>query len=113
MQIKDSKYHKVWKVEVNDHGFVKVKLGDSRKNKDGEYENWSWFNVNFVGNCKEKAKTLNEGDTITIDSGIIAKREYNGNYYDDITVFAYTITSESTSQPAPPSADIPDDDIPF
>lgn len=92
MQIKDSRYHKVWKKEEK-NGFTKLNLGDSRKNKDGEYENWTWFDVLIVGRAKNTP--VNEGDTITINSGLISKRKYNEKYYDDIVVFDFEVTKQA------------------
>ena len=88
MQIKDSKYHKVWK-KKEQNGFTKLDLGDSKKNKDGSYTNWSWFNVTVLGNAKNVE--VNEGDTIEIKSGIVSKRKYNDKYYDDVIIFEMEI----------------------
>jgi hypothetical protein len=70
MQISNSKFLKVWKVTVED-GRKKVNLGDSKKNQDGTYTNWTWFFCNLLGNAK--GIQVNEGDTITIKSGKLDK----------------------------------------
>ena len=84
MQIANSKFHKVWKVTL-ENGFKKVDLGDSRKLKDGGFENWSWFGVSLVGNAKNVH--IDEGDTITIISGQVQKRKYEGKFYDNVVIF--------------------------
>ena len=89
MQIKDSKYHKVWKV-VEENGMKKVDLGDSKKNQDGTYENWSWFGCLLVGNAKDVE--VQEGDTVTIKSGLVQKRKYKDKYYDNVVIFAIEVT---------------------
>ncbi len=91
MQIKDSRFHKVWEVKV-ENGFKKVKLGDSRKLKDGTFENWSWFDVAFVSSAQ--GLQVEEGDTITIISGQVQKRKYEGKYYDNVVVFEAEITQK-------------------
>ncbi len=95
MQIKDSRFHKVWEVKV-ENGFKKVKLGDSRKLKDGTFENWSWFDVAFVSNAQ--SLQVEEGDTITIISGQVQKRKYEGRYYDNVVVFDAEITQKNNNQ---------------
>ncbi len=96
MQIKDSRFHKVWKVEEK-NGFKKIQLGDSKKEKDGNYSNWSWFDVTLVGNAKNQE--INEGDTITILSGRCDKRKYNDKFYDDVVIFEFEVTRRSESNP--------------
>ena len=50
MQIQNSRYHKVW--EIEDKGnYSKVKLGDSKKDKEGNYTNCTW-NVILVGKAR-------------------------------------------------------------
>ena len=92
MQIKDSKYHKVWKVEEK-NGIKKVNLGDSKKNKDGSYDNWTWFDCMLVSSAKEV--DIQEGDTITIVSGLVQKRKYEGKYYDNVVIFDLEVTKKS------------------
>jgi len=92
MQIKDSRYHKVWDV-TEKNGFTKLNLGDSKKNKDGEYDNWTWYDVTLVGNAKNV--TVNKGDTITIVSGQFNLRKYEGKYYNDIVVFELEVTKRA------------------
>lgn len=91
------KYLKVWKVEVKDKVVV-ANLGDSKKNKDGTYENWTWFNVAFVGQAKELASTLNEGDLIEIINGQITQAKDKTDpkkYYNNIVVFEFDLMQRS------------------
>jgi hypothetical protein len=92
MQIKDSKYHKVWKIEEK-NGMKFIDLGDSKKNKDGSYDNFSWFRCMLVTNAKQIE--LTEGDTITIISGIVNKRKYEGKYYDNVVIFDLEVTKKA------------------
>jgi hypothetical protein len=96
MQIKDSRYHKVWKVK-EENGFKKVDLGDSKKKQDGGYDNWTWFDVTLVGGAK--GTPINEGDTITINSGLITQRKYNNKYYNDVVIFDFEVTRQSDQAP--------------
>ncbi len=91
------KFKKVWKVEEK-NGFTKINLGDSKKNKDGSYSNWTWFDCTLMGNAKNVR--LNEGDTIEVTSGVINQREYNGKYYNDIVLFEIEVTGNA--QPKQP-----------
>ncbi len=63
-------YKTVWKVDVQEK-VVKVDIGDSKKNTDGTYTNWTWFGVAFVGKAKELASTLQRKDQIEIINGMI------------------------------------------
>jgi hypothetical protein len=57
-------YAKVWAIEDN-KGFIKGRVSTSSKTQDGDWENDNWF-VAFSKNCSEKAKGLQEGDSIFI-----------------------------------------------
>jgi hypothetical protein len=89
------KYLKVWKIEEK-NGFLKVDLGDSKKNKDGSYENWTWFNCTLMGNAKTANISVN--DVVEIKSGIISKRKYNEKYYDDIVIFDIEVMQRQGNQ---------------
>ncbi len=78
------KYLKVWKIKEN-NGYTKLDLGDSQKQRDGSYKNWSWFDCLLVGNAKNLQ--VQERDTIEIKSGLISQREYNGKWYNEIVIF--------------------------
>lgn len=94
MQIKDSRFHKVWKIEVDQNGRKKVNLGDSKKNQDGTYSNWTWFYCNLVGNAK--GVQLQEGDTVTIVNGKMEMYKTNeGIYKNSITIFDIEVTSKA------------------
>lgn len=84
MQIKDSRFHKVW--EIEDKGnFSKVKLGDSKKDKDGNYTNCTW-NAILVG--KAQQENVSQNDTINIVSGqIFQDKGEDGKYYTNVTIF--------------------------
>ena len=117
MQIKDSRFHKVWEVK-NQNGFTKVNLGDSKKNKDGGYDNFTWFDCLLVGNAKNVQ--LNKGDTITVVSGQITKRKYNGKFYDDMVIFELEVTKRAEVNPVQSDSGLgdfqaleDDDSIPF
>ena len=105
------KYLKVWEVK-EENGFKKVNLGDSRKNKDGEYDNWTWFDCTLVSSAKEVE--IQKGDTIEIKNGLIAKRKYKDKYYDDVVLFDIEVMKKGTEAPkqeAPKEAQ--PDDLPF
>lgn len=91
MQIKDSRFHKVWEIK-EDKGFKKLNLGDSKKNKDGGYDSWTWFDVTLVGNAKNTP--VDKGDTITINSGLFTQRKYKDKYYNDIVIFDFEVTKK-------------------
>ena len=111
--MKNSKFHRVWKVE--EKGNMKlVDLGDSKKEKDGSYTNWNWFKTMFVGKAKDL--DIEEGDTITIISGLVQKRKYEGKYYDNVVIFEAEITKKAEDKEIKESdfaAVDDDDDIPF
>lgn len=97
MQIKDSKFHKVWKVELDQNGRKKVNLGDSKKNQDGSFNNWTWFFCNLVGNAK--GVHIDEGDTITIKNGKIEMyKTQSGEYKNSITIFDIEVTAKGNQQ---------------
>ena len=111
MQIKDSRYHKVWEVK-EENGIKKVNLGDSKKNKDGSWDNWTWFDCMLVGDAKKVE--INKGDTITINSGQVQKRKYKGKYYDNVVLFNIEVTDKSDEiDPGDFESVEEDDSIPF
>jgi len=62
------KYLKVWKIEEKS-GYTFLNLGDSRKDKNGVYENCTWFGCILLGKASEK--TFNEGDLVEVKSAQI------------------------------------------
>ncbi|MCP4264381.1 MAG: hypothetical protein GY777_02200 [Candidatus Brocadiaceae bacterium] len=93
MQIKDSRYHRVWKIEVDQNGRKKINISDSKKNQDGTYTNWTWAFCNLVGNAK--GIQVNEQDTITITNGKIEQyKTQAGEYKNSITIFDFEVTAK-------------------
>lgn len=93
MQIQDSKFHKVWKIEVDQNGTKKVDLGDSKKQQDGTYFNWTWKWCKLVGNAK--GIQVDEGDTITIKSGKLDQyKDKDGNYRNSVTIFDFEVSAK-------------------
>ena len=84
MRIQNSRYHKVW--EIEDKGnYSKVKLGDSKKDKEGNYTNCTW-NAILVGKAHQAGVFQN--DTINILSGqIFQDKGRDGKYYTNVTIF--------------------------
>jgi hypothetical protein len=79
----------VYKVEQK-MGIVKATLSTGEKKQDGNYENSSWF-VAFVGNCKDKARRLEDKDRITVTKAKMTN-VYNKEHkkaYLNFTVFAF------------------------
>ena len=82
-------YLRVWKVEEKKN-IVVADLGDSRKTKDGDYENWTWFRSAFVGDAKDKASNLSERDLINVTGGQISMRKADdGKYYPNLVIFDF------------------------
>lgn len=97
------KFLKVW--EVEDKGSLKlVNLGDSRKNRDGSYDKWTWFKCAFVGKAKDLP--IKKGDTIEIVSGIIYQEKYNDKWQTRVTIFDANVTAATGSSGF-------EDDVPF
>ena len=117
-----SKFSKVWKVEVKEK-VVLLDLGESKKNQDGTYDNWTHFRCACLGGCLDKARTLGEGDTIEITSGGFGKQksEKDGKWYDNILIFDFEVVSKGSNAQQAPSGgtyqpilnDDLSDDLPF
>lgn len=109
MDIK-GKFLKVWKVEEN-NGYVKLNLGDSVKNKDGTYDNWTWFDCALFGEAAKKA--FFKGDLVEVTSGIIYQEKYNEKWYTRIKIFHIHHIDQSgnrleeTAAAAPTAAESP------
>lgn len=111
------KYLKAWKVD--DKGSYKlVDLGDSEKNKDGTYKNFTWYRCLFVSNAA--ALHINEKDTIEVLSGKITMEKYNDKWNPKVVVFDVAVIASTGSQPEySPKTDPKyngggfEDDIPF
>ena len=107
----DKSYLKIWKVEDKGNCF---KATASTGKKDKRTEAWvnSNWNVTFVGECLEQAKTLKVGDKVTIISGIIENvwdKEKSRNWLN-VVVFKIEC-DENNSNVA--TEDDDDDVLPF
>ena len=81
-------YVKIWKIDPQPR-YVKAQVSTSRKDKDGQYVNSSWF-ANFVGQCAGDAENLSRGDSIKVLSGNIEnKKTEDGKIYTNVTIFAF------------------------
>lgn len=90
---------KVWEVTEN-NGFIKVSCSTGRKkNKDSDEWINSYWNLGFVGNCKEAAKGLQKGDVIVAtEFQVEHTKAKDDKYYTNITVFAFTVEGQKPQQ---------------
>ena len=102
------KYLKVWKVK-KENGFTKLDLGDSQKQKDGTYMNYTWFDCALMGKAKEFE--VKEKDVIEIKSGLISQRKYKDKYYNNIIIFEAEIMKAAEKTEAPQENNEPN--LPF
>ena len=115
MQI-TGKYLKVWKVKTSNTGHPILDLGDSEKQRDGTYKNWTWFGCLCVGKAKDIQ--VGEKDTIEILSGKISMDEYNGKWNPKVIIFEMNVTNRASAPQgqnnyqSQNSAEF-EDDIPF
>ncbi len=92
------KYLKAWKIEDKGN-FKLVDLGDSDKERDGSYKNFTWFRCLFVSNAAQLQ--INEKDTIEVKSGKITMEKYQDKWSPKVVVFdAEIIASTNPSQGA-------------
>jgi hypothetical protein len=89
------RFMKAWKVEKSAN-YTKVDLGDSRKNKEGTYDKFTWFGVMFVGDAHKL--NIAEGDTVEIVSGQIYQEKYQDKWYTRITVFDAVVTKNEKKE---------------
>ena len=89
------KYLKAWKIDRKEN-FQLVDLGDSTKNKDGSYANFTWYRCLFVSSASQLP--INEKDTIEVKSGIITMEKYNDKWSPKIVVFEAEIIASTGSQ---------------
>ncbi|MDB4302113.1 hypothetical protein N9924_00960 [bacterium] len=116
----NGKYLKVWK-KKEQNGYVKLDLGDSKKNKDGTYTNWTWFDCLVVG--KASNVMVNENDTIEIISSQISQEKFNDKWYTKVVIFEMSnMSSEKPQEQKPetnefnsfkPTEEDPNDPCPF
>ena len=85
------KYLKVWKKQEQ-NGFIKLDLGDSTKQKDGTYHNFTWFGCALMGKAKDVQ--INEGDVVEIKSGIVEQNKFNDKWYTNIKIFELEVTGK-------------------
>jgi len=91
------KYLKAWKIEEKGN-FKLVDLGDSDKNQDGTYKNFTWFRCLFVSSAAQLQ--INEKDTIEVKSGKITMEKYQEKWYPKVVVFeAEIVASTGVSTP--------------
>ena len=84
-----SKYVKVW--DTNFEGkFPSANISSSKKDKEGNWENSSW-RASFFGNAKDKAMSLERGDTNEITQGGVTNKydKENQKTVIDITAAVY------------------------
>lgn len=96
--LSEVKFVKVWNVEDKGN-FVKAKLQTSEKKQDGSYENSDWFAA-FVGNAASMARSLSNGDQITITKGKLSN-VYNKDKkvsYLNMAVFDFEITKSAAKK---------------
>ncbi len=109
------KYLKAWKIE-NKGSFKLVDLGDSDKNQDGSYNNFTWFRCLFVS--KAAQLQINEKDTIEIKNGKMTMEKYQDKWYPKVVVFDAEIVASNQNKPIDVnfkdnSGGFDDDSIPF
>ena len=105
------KYLKAWRVE--DKGSFKIiDLGDSDKNQDGTYKNFTWFRCLFVS--KAAQLQINEKDTVEIINGKITMEKYQDKWSPKVVVFDAEIVASTKSDSTVSAAKaVFEDDIPF
>lgn len=81
---------------------VFANLTSSRKDKRTDpptYIRSTWFDVAFVGEAFELAKTLSGGEVINVTKGAITneKSSKNNKYYTNLTVFEFELVEKNES----------------
>lgn len=78
--------------------FVKSSLQVGKKKQDETWDNM-WFQAKYVGNCKDKASTLQKGDTIDIKSATLESFQSEKKVtYVTIVIFAFDVVKKSDGQ---------------
>ncbi len=115
LRIANTRFCKVWDVEVNDHGYAKVNLGTSRKDKKtDEYVNTNWWGVAFVGEAKEFGANLTKGDVIEVVSGQldnVYNKEKKVTYFNMVVFEAKMENQGDNSKPKPVKKIAPIEDL--
>ena len=107
---------KVWEVKDR-NGFINASCSTGRKkNKDSDEWINSYWNLGFVGNCKEAALSLKKGDTIvSSEFQVEFKKANDGKYYQSVTIFSFSVEGGQTA-PSESGGFQPvdsEDDLPF
>ena len=109
-------YATVWKIE--DKGkYCSGRISSSKKDRrTGNYVNSNW-NVRFIGNACDPAKSLRERDKIIITNGFIENiwdKENNRNWLT-LIVFDFEFADGRNAQPTPEGFEevSTEDELPF
>ena len=105
-------YATVWGTATDDNGRIKVDMSTSRKDKEtGQYvTDFSSRYVNFIGDAKPLAETLQRGDRIRIDECGVSNG-YNKETQKGYTnFFVFKAEQVERRRPAEENAD---EDVPF
>lgn len=106
MQVKQST-HKVFKVTPGAKS-TSVRIGDSKKNMDGTYDNFYW-NAMLVSNAHtEIGNVIEEGDKLVIVEGQAYLNDFRGKTYGNVTVFKAEVIKGEEKAPVPPTQTMPD-----
>lgn len=130
MQVTNS-FITLWKGELNDRGFYKGQISDSRKDKEGNYVN-SYYNISAVGDVAKFLASLPERTRLTVKNGRLTNETYTkkdgtkGSYpelfifkLDDIELSDSSAKQEAPKKEEPPHRAKPkkqedsDDALPF
>ena len=106
------KYLKVWKVKESPGGYTRLDLGDSKKDKSGNYVNWTWFDCMLLGDAK--GVKVSEGDKVEVKNGIIYQEKYQNKWYTKIIIFDLEVMESGQDKQAALVKEVFEDDtIPF
>ena len=102
---------KVWKVKESPGGYTRIDLGDGKKNKDGEWSNFSWFDCMLLGDAK--SVKVSEGDKVEVKNGIIYQEKYQDKWYTKVIIFDLEVMESGQDKQAALVKEVFEDDIPF
>lgn len=130
MQVTNS-FITLWKGELNDRGFYKGQISDSRKDKDGNYINSS-YSITASGDVAKFLASLPERTRLTVKNGRLTNETYtrkdgSKGSYPELFIFKMEdieLSDSSAKQETPKKAEAPqhakpkkqessDDDLPF
>lgn len=97
MKLADNKVS-IFKVEDKGN-YVTANASEGVKDKDGNWTNQYW-NLMFLGKCKEEAKMLQDKDKITLKGGLIDNKydKEKQKTYITVKVFEFEIVDGQTKQ---------------